>query len=247
MLLSDRDLLAAIDAGRLGLSPFDKALIQPSSIDVRLDRYFRVFANHRYTHIDPAQQQDDLTELVEPAGDEPFILHPGEFVLGSTLEVISLGDDLASRLEGKALALDTEVPTPWGWTRMEYLEVGDEVFDQDGNPTQVVATTDPMTDRQCYEIELSDGSRFVADAQHQWVTFTKSERVRRKGGRQPEPTSKTTEELAATLRAGKEWNHHIPLAGPAVYEERTDLPVDPYVLGVWLGDGTTSKAEITDS
>ena len=102
MLLSDRDLKAAIDAGRLGLSPFDEAMIQPSSIDVRLDRYFRVFANHRYTHIDPSEQQDDLTVSVEPDGDDPFILHPGEFVLGSTLEVISLGDDLASRLEGKS-------------------------------------------------------------------------------------------------------------------------------------------------
>jgi deoxycytidine triphosphate deaminase len=245
MLLSDRDLKAAIAAGRLGLTPFDEALIQPSSIDVRLDRYFRVFANHRYTHIDPAQQQDDLTEMVEPTGDEPFILHPGEFVLGSTLEVISLGDDLASRLEGKALALDTEVPTPWGWTRMEHLEVGDEVFDQDGRPTQVVATTEAMTDRECYEVELSDGSRFVADAQHQWVTFTKAERVRRKAGRQVGPTIKTTEQLAATLRQGDEWNHHIPMACPAQYDVRDDLPVDPYVLGIWLGDGTTSKAEIT--
>jgi dCTP deaminase len=102
MLLSDRDLRAAIKAGRLGLTPFDEAMIQPSSIDVRLDRFFRVFANHKYTHIDPSEQQDDLTVPVEPAGDEPFILHPGEFVLGSTLEVISLGDDLASRLEGKS-------------------------------------------------------------------------------------------------------------------------------------------------
>jgi dCTP deaminase len=102
VLLSDRDLKAAIEAGRLGLSPFDEGMIQPSSIDVRLDRYFRVFANHRYTHIDPSAQQDDLTVPVEPDGDDPFILHPGEFVLGSTLEVISLGDDLASRLEGKS-------------------------------------------------------------------------------------------------------------------------------------------------
>ena len=102
MLLSDRDLKAAIEAGRLGITPFDEAMVQPSSIDVRLDRYFRVFANHRYTHIDPAVAQDELTELVEPDGEEPFILHPGEFVLGSTLEVISLGDDLASRLEGKS-------------------------------------------------------------------------------------------------------------------------------------------------
>jgi dCTP deaminase len=102
VLLSDRDLKKALADGRLGLDPFDEAMIQPSSIDVRLDRFFRVFANHRYTHIDPAQQQDDLTEQVEPKGDEPFILHPGEFVLGSTLEVISLGNDLASRLEGKS-------------------------------------------------------------------------------------------------------------------------------------------------
>ena len=102
MLLADRDLKAAIASGRLGLDPYDEAMVQPSSIDVRLDRYFRVFANHRYTHIDPAVAQDDLTEMVETEGDEPFILHPGEFVLGSTLEVITLADDLASRLEGKS-------------------------------------------------------------------------------------------------------------------------------------------------
>ncbi len=245
MLLSDRDLKKALAEGRLGLSPFDDAMVQPSSIDVRLDRYFRVFANHRYTHIDPAQQQDDLTELVEPKGDEPFILHPGEFVLGSTLEVITLGDDLASRLEGKALALDTEIPTPWGWTRMEYLEVGDEVFDMHGQPTKVVATTDVMTDRACYEVELSDGSRIVADAQHQWVTLTRAERRLRSRGGPLEPSIRTTEELAASLRVGNEWNHHIPLAGPAQYGWHDELPVDPYVLGIWLGDGTTTKAEIT--
>ena len=102
MLLSDRDLKAALAEGRMGLSPYDEAMVQPSSVDVRLDRYFRVFANHRYTHIDPAVAQDDLTELLEPEGEEPFILHPGEFVLGSTLEVITLGNDLAARLEGKS-------------------------------------------------------------------------------------------------------------------------------------------------
>ena len=102
MLLSDRDLKAALASGRMGLDPYDEQMVQPSSIDVRLDRYFRVFANHRHTHIDPAVAQDDLTDLVEPDGDEAFILHPGEFVLGSTLEVISLGDDLAARLEGKS-------------------------------------------------------------------------------------------------------------------------------------------------
>ena len=104
MLLSDRDIKASIAEGRLGLEPYDAGLVQPSSIDVRLDRFFRVFNNSRYTHIDPALQQDDLTTLVEPDGDEPFVLHPGEFVLGSTLEVVTLPDDLAARLEGKSLA-----------------------------------------------------------------------------------------------------------------------------------------------
>ena len=102
MLLSDRDIRGALAAGRLGLAPFDDAMVQPSSIDVRLDRFFRVFNNARYTHIDPALQQDDLTTLVEPSGEDPFVLHPGEFVLGSTLEVVSIPDDLAARLEGKS-------------------------------------------------------------------------------------------------------------------------------------------------
>jgi dCTP deaminase len=102
VLLSDRDLRAEIDGGRLRLDPYDATMVQPSSIDVRLDRYFRVFENHRYPHIDPAEHQEELTRLVEPDGDEPFILHPGEFVLGSTYEVVTLPDDLAARLEGKS-------------------------------------------------------------------------------------------------------------------------------------------------
>ena len=102
MLLSDRDLKAAIDDGRLAIDPYDPAMVQPSSIDVRLDRYFRVFENHRYPHIDPAEQQDELTRMVETPPGEPFILHPGEFVLGSTYETITLADDIASRLEGKS-------------------------------------------------------------------------------------------------------------------------------------------------
>ncbi|MDT5276763.1 MAG: dCTP deaminase, partial [Mycobacterium sp.] len=102
MLLSDRDLRAEIAAGRLGIDPFDDTLVQPSSVDVRLDSLFRVFNNVRYTHIDPAQQQDELTSLVEPADGEPFVLHPGEFVLGSTLELCTLPEDLAGRLEGKS-------------------------------------------------------------------------------------------------------------------------------------------------
>ena len=102
MLLSDRDILAEVDAGRVALDPFERGMVQPSSIDVRLDRYFRVFENHKYPHIDPAADQPDLTRMVEPEGEEPFILHPGEFVLGSTYEVVTLPDDVAARLEGKS-------------------------------------------------------------------------------------------------------------------------------------------------
>jgi dCTP deaminase len=102
VLLSDKDIRAEIDKGRVVVDPFDPAMIQPSSIDVRLDRFFRVFENHRYPHIDPSQEQPDLTRLVEPEGDDAFILHPGEFVLASTYEVITLPDDVASRLEGKS-------------------------------------------------------------------------------------------------------------------------------------------------
>ena len=102
MLLSDRDILAEIDADRIKVEPYDAEMIQPSSIDFRLDRYFRVFENHRYPHIDPAADQSDLTRMVEPDGDEPFILHPGEFVLGSTHEVVTLPDDIAARVEGKS-------------------------------------------------------------------------------------------------------------------------------------------------
>ncbi|BFV57959.1 dCTP deaminase [Kitasatospora gansuensis] len=102
MLLSDKDIRTEIDKGRVVIDPFDPAMVQPSSIDVRLDRFFRVFENHRYPFIDPSQEQSDLTRLVEPDGDEAFILHPGEFVLASTYETVTLPDDIASRLEGKS-------------------------------------------------------------------------------------------------------------------------------------------------
>jgi len=102
VLLSDRDIQAEIAARRVQLEPFDTAMVQPSSVDVRLVRYFRVFENHRYPHIDPAQEQPELTRMVEPHGEEPFILHPGEFALASTYEVVTLPDDVAGRLEGKS-------------------------------------------------------------------------------------------------------------------------------------------------
>ena len=134
MLLSDRDIRAEVEAGRVKLDPYSPELIQPSSIDVRLDRYFRVFENHRYPHIDPAEEQPELTRLVEPNGSEPFVLHPGEFVLASTYEVVSLPDDIAGRLEGKALAADTPIPTPRGWRHMGDLQAGDQVFDESRAP-----------------------------------------------------------------------------------------------------------------
>ncbi|AAT90021.1 deoxycytidine triphosphate deaminase [Leifsonia xyli subsp. xyli] len=102
MLLSDRDIKAELTAGRLGLEPFEQGMIQPSSVDVRLDRFFRLFDNHKYPFIDPAEDQPDLTRFVEVVADQPFILHPGEFVLGSTFELVSLPDDVAARLEGKS-------------------------------------------------------------------------------------------------------------------------------------------------
>ena len=102
MILSDRDLKAELSAGRVGLEPYDASMVQPSSVDVRLDRYFRVFENHRYPYIDPAEEQPDLTRLVEAGEGEAFILHPGEFALASTYEVVTLPDDIAGRLEGKS-------------------------------------------------------------------------------------------------------------------------------------------------
>jgi dCTP deaminase len=102
VVLSDRTIRRLLGEGRIEIDPLDESLIQPSSVDVRVDRYFRVFHNNRYPFIDVKQPQDELTELVEVQGDQPFVLHPGEFVLGSTLERVRLPDDLVARLEGKS-------------------------------------------------------------------------------------------------------------------------------------------------
>jgi dCTP deaminase len=102
VLLSDRDIRQEINNERIVLDPWDESMVQPSSVDVRLDRLFRLFDNHKYPHIDPSIDQPDLTRLVEVKPDEPFVLHPGEFVLGATYEVVTLPDDIAARLEGKS-------------------------------------------------------------------------------------------------------------------------------------------------
>lgn len=102
VLLSDRDILAQVDAGRIRIDPWDPEFVQPSSLDVRLDRFIRMFDNHRYPVIDPAAEQQDLTRLIDVGSEEPFVLHPGEFVLGATYEQVTLPDDIAARLEGKS-------------------------------------------------------------------------------------------------------------------------------------------------
>src|SRR5438094_8114798 len=102
MVLSDRTIARLLREGKIEIDPYDDELLQPSSVDVRVDRFFRVFHNSRYPYIDVREEQEDLTELVEVDGDAPFVLHPGEFVLGSTLERIRLPDDLVARLEGKS-------------------------------------------------------------------------------------------------------------------------------------------------
>jgi dCTP deaminase len=102
VVLSDRTIRAEISAGRIEIDPFDAALVQPSSVDVRVDRRFRVFRNSRYPFIDVREAMDELTEPVEVTGGDAFILHPGEFVLGQTLERVTLPDDLVARLEGKS-------------------------------------------------------------------------------------------------------------------------------------------------
>ncbi|MEN3345452.1 MAG: dCTP deaminase [Arthrobacter sp.] len=102
VLISDRDIRTEIDSQRIVLEPFDPDMVQPSSVDVRIDKFFRLFDNHKYAHIDPAEEQPELTRLVEVNTGEPFILHPGEFVLGSTYETVTLPDDIAARLEGKS-------------------------------------------------------------------------------------------------------------------------------------------------
>ena len=146
---------------------------------------------------------------------------------------------------GKALALDTPIPTPSGWTTMGDLEVGDEVLGADGRPTTVTAATEVMVDRPCFEVEFSDGEVIVADAEHRWVTRTRADR--RGPSRRSRGDVRTTAELARTLRcdtADARLNHDV--VNPAPLDlPKAELLVPPYTLGVWLGDGTSEVATIT--
>jgi deoxycytidine triphosphate deaminase len=240
VILSDRTIREELADGGIVIDPLDASLIQPASVDLRLDRLFRVFRNYTTAVIDLKEDLEDLTELVTIPDDGVFLLHPGEFVLGSTLERVGLGSHLVGRVEGKALSVATPIPTTIGRRTMGDLLVGHEVFTDTGAPTRVRDATEVMFGRPCREVVFSDGSVIVADADHLWETVTKSERKR--GLRRP--ALRTTEQIASSLRVGREWNHHVNLAGMAQHPER-DLPIDPYVLGVWLGDGTSTSARIT--
>jgi deoxycytidine triphosphate deaminase len=208
VVLSDATIARCLAEGRIEIDPYDDSLLQPSSVDVRVDGLFRVFHNNRYPFIDVKVEQEELTELVTVDDEHPFVLHPGEFVLGSTLERIRLPDDLVARLEGKALALDTPVPTTEGWKTMGELRPGDLVFDEDGFPTAVLAATPPMMSRPCREIVFSDGTSVVSDVDHQWRTMDKS--GRQHGHRHQRVV--TTGEIAETLDVRSELNHHLPPA-----------------------------------
>ncbi|MEJ2886868.1 replicative DNA helicase [Actinomycetospora sp. OC33-EN06] len=146
---------------------------------------------------------------------------------------------------GKALALDTPLATPEGWTTMGEVAVGDLLIDATGRPTRVVAATEVMDDRPCYEVEFSDGTVLVADEAHQWLTDTRASR------RSASVTAqvRTTAEIASTLRcatADRRVNHSVRAAQPLELPER-DLLVPPYALGVWLGDGTSASASFTSA
>lgn len=172
-------------------------------------------------------------------------LHPGQMIV------------IAARpAMGKALALDTPLPTPEGWTTMGDVREGDYLLDADGKATRVVAATDVMHDRPCYRITFDDGTTVVADAEHQWLTDTRASRrsaqqaatgYNRHRNQRTSSSVKTTKEIAETVRcltADRRMNHSVRNAAPLDLPERV-LPVPPYTLGAWLGDGTSNAARLT--
>ena len=172
-------------------------------------------------------------------------LHPGQLIIAAARPAV-----------GKALALDTPLPTPTGWTTMGEVRVGDQLIGADGKPAVVVAATPVMLDRRCYAVRFSDGSTIVADAEHQWFTETRASRrsaqqaatgYNRYRNQRTFGSVKTTEEIAGSVHcptADGRLNHSVPVAD-ALNLPEADLPLDPYVLGVWLGDGHSAGARIT--
>ena len=174
-------------------------------------------------------------------------LHPGQMIVVAARPGV-----------GKALKLDTPLPTPTGWTTMGEVAAGDQLIGADGNPTRVVAATDVMVGRPCFEVEFSDGTVIVADAEHQWLTDTRASRksaqaaavgYNRYRNQRTFASVRTTREIAETLRCptiDRRLNHSVANAAPLQAPER-DLLVPPYTLGAWLGDGTTASAQITSA
>lgn len=178
-------------------------------------------------------------------------LPPPEYVVEGLLENGGLTCIIGSPGAGKALSLDTLLPTPTGWTTMGEIKVGDLLLGRDGLPTAVRAATGVMYGRPCYEVEFSDGSVLIADAQHQWLTQTLRDRAfnsknRGREGKHRSGDVRTTEEIATTLRVGVRGllNHSVENTAPLDLPDR-DLPVTPYTLGAWLGDGDSRGASIT--
>lgn len=161
-------------------------------------------------------------------------LHPGQMIIVAARPGV-----------GKALALDTPLPTPTGWTTMGEVRAGDVLLDADGRPTRVVAATEVLHGRPCYEVEFSDGTVLVADEQHQWLTDTRASRR----SRHTPPAVRTTAEIAATLRcvtADRRLNHSVRTTRPLDLPP-ADLLVPPYTLGAWLGDGSSDSATLTSA
>lgn len=236
-----------IDFTKWAMTPDEKAKIRPSS------DYERELMDHFCA---PQETRGAYLPWSKTHGD--VRLRPGELSIWAGVNG-----------HGKALALDTPIPTPTGWSTMGELQVGDRVFDERGQQCTVVAATEVMHDRPCYRLTFSDGTQIVADAQHQWVTSTAqarhsqrnavandrvSDRPLRKCGvdqshKRTMPAVRTTEEIANSLLVesgcwqGKV-NHSVAVAEPLNCVARI-LPIDPYVLGAWLGDGTSASAEIT--
>lgn len=173
--------------------------------------------------------------LSRPQHERPGWVIPGLLRSGWRVMVV------AAEGVGKALALDTPIPSPDGWTTMGNLRPGHRLFDLNGEICTVTFATEVQLGRSCYEVEFSDGSVIVADADHQWLTHTANEREKRKA-----PATRTTTEILETLRvrSGNVANHSIPTCGPLQYESST-LPIDPYLLGIWLGDGASRGAAIS--
>lgn len=162
-------------------------------------------------------------------------LHPGQMIVVAARPAM-----------GKALALDTPLPTPTGWTTMGEIRAGDILLAADGSPTRVLAATEVMTGRPCYEVAFDDGTTIVADADHQWLTDTRASRR----SRNTPAAVRTTKEIAETLRcttlADNRLNHSVRTAAPLALPPRT-LPIPPYTLGVWLSDGTSGAARTTSA